>query len=146
MRCSLLLGLALAWASLSAAADGKLMHCFYFTAAQGALEADWQGFFPATDELPGTIAGLRSVWYGKLRRPLRLLTTYRETMQNLRDPSAETTGPVHVIERQWGVCMGVDDENALKVYADHSVHKQWEQVYCKVRQPGTTTLGIVAVK
>ncbi len=104
------------------AGDGKLMHCFYFTVVEGASEADWQAFYKATDELPGKIPGLLDVWHGKLRRPLR----------------------VGANQRQYGVCMEMQDEAALKVYADHPAHKAWEQVYFKIRQPGTTTVDIIS--
>lgn len=146
MKRYLLIALFVGWTSLASAAGGKLMHCFYFTAVENASEADWQAFFKATDELPAKIPGLRAVWYGKLRRPLRLLTTNAETMKTLQQSQGEVTGPLRVLERQWGVCMEMDNEEALKVYADHPAHKQWEQVYFKVRQPGTTTLDIIAVR
>jgi hypothetical protein len=45
--------------------------------------------------------------------------------------------------RKFGVCMEMDDEAALKVYADHAAHKEWEEAYSKVRQPGTTTYDIL---
>ena len=103
------------------AGEKKLMHCFAFTVIEEATNADWQAFYKATDELPGNIPGLSKVWYGKLRRPLRV---------------GETT-------RQFGVCMEMDDADALNAYADHPAHKEWVEVYTKVRQPGTTTIDIL---
>ncbi len=125
------------------AGEGKLMHCFYFTVVDGATSADWQAFHEATDALPGKIPGLLNVWYGKLRRPMRLVTTDRATMKKLRAVESKVTGEVRTISRQYGVCMEMADEAALKVYADHPAHKQWETVYSKVRVPGTTTVDIV---
>ena len=125
------------------AGEGKLMHCFYFTVVDGATSADWQAFHEATDALPGKIPGLLNVWYGKLRRPMRLVTTDRATMKKLRAGESKVTGEVRTISRQYGVCMEMADEAALKVYADHPAHKQWETVYSKVRVPGTTTVDIV---
>ena len=125
------------------AGEGKLMHCFYFTVVDGATSADWQAFHEATDALPGKIPGLLNVWYGKLRRPMRLVTTDRATMKKLRAGDSKATGEVSTISRQHGVCMEMADEAALKVYADHPAHKQWETVYSKVRVPGTTTVDIV---
>jgi len=125
------------------AGEGKLMHCFYFTVVDGATSADWQAFDEATDALPGKIPGLLNVWYGKLRRPMRLVTTDRATMKKLRAGDSKATGEVSTISRQHGVCMEMADEAALKVYADHPAHKQWETVYSKVRVPGTTTVDIV---
>lgn len=108
-------------AGVLSAGEKKLMHCFTFTVIEEATEADWQAFYKATDELPGKIPGLNKVWYGKLRRPLRV---------------GEAT-------RQFGVCMELDDEAALKVYADHPAHTDWVKVYSKVRVPRTTTFDIL---
>lgn len=121
MRRLLFLLLLTLLASTLLAGDGKLMHCFYFTVIEGASSADWQAFHKATDELPGKIPGLLDVWYGKLSRPLRVGSN----------------------ERQYGVCMEMESAASLKAYADHPAHKAWEQVYFKVRQPGTTTVDMV---
>ena len=69
----------------------------------------------------GKIPGLRKVWVGKLRRPLR-------------------QGD---LERTHGVAMEFDDADALAVYADHPAHTEWIKVYDKVRVPGTTTFDIL---
>ena len=60
-RLLICLAVLLCAAGVSAAADGKLMHCFYFTAVEGATDADWQAFYKATDALPGKVPGLVSV-------------------------------------------------------------------------------------
>lgn len=103
------------------AADKKLMHCFLFTPIENATKTDWDAFYKATDQLPSKIPGLGHVWTGKLRRPFS---------------TANGT-------RQYGVCMEFNDEAALKTYADHAAHKEWQAVYEKVRQPGTTTFDLV---
>lgn len=113
-------GLALFTGSLTAG-EKKLMHCFAFTAIDTASEADWQAFFKATDELPGKIPGISKVWYGKLRRPLKVADSVR----------------------QWGVCMEMKDEETLKAYAANPAHKAWVDVYSKVRVAGTTTYDIL---
>ncbi len=125
------------------AGEKKLMHCFVFTPVESATEAEWQAFFKATDELPGKIPGLHRVWYGKLRLPLTILVTDAATRKKLAAGEKDVTGPVNRVLRQWGVCMEMADEAALKVYADHPAHKAWEEVYFKVRQPGTTTFDII---
>lgn len=102
-----------------AAADGKLMHCFYFTPTADAKQADWDAFYKATDALPGKIPGVVRVWAGKLRRPMQQGN------------------------RQYGVCMEMKDEAALQSYAQSPAHKEWVAVYSKVRQEGTTTLDII---
>ncbi len=118
--------LAPAPASLSAG-EKALMHCFAFTEIEGASSADWKAFKDATNALPGKIEGLKRVWLGKLRRPLR------QYGRNQDEPSV----------RQWGVCMEMDDEAALGVYAQHNAHTAWVKVYEKVRVPGTTTFDIL---
>jgi hypothetical protein len=55
----------------------------------------------------------------------------------------ELSVPGKVAVRSYGVCMEFKDEAALKTYADHAAHKQWEAVYEKVRQPGTTSFDIL---
>ena len=112
------------------AGEKKLMHCFTFTAVESASDADWQAFFKATDALPDKISGVNRVWYGKLRSPM---TITRVT------PAGEVTK----VQRQWGVCMEMNDEGALKAYAGHAAHKEWSDVYAKVRVPGTTTFDIL---
>ena len=134
----------LAAAGLAGAADGKLMHCFYFTAQESATPADWQAFYKATSELPGKIPGLLDVWYGDLRRPMRLITADRATAKRLRAGEKDVDAKVNMVERRHGVCMEMKDEAALKVYADHPAHKDWEKVYFKVRRPGTTSVDILA--
>jgi hypothetical protein len=128
---------------LMVAGEKKLMHCFVFTPVESATQADWEAFFKATDELPSKIPGLHRVWYGKLLKPLTIFTTDAETRKKLAGGEKEVTGPVQRVIRQWGVCMEMENEQALKVYADHPAHKAWEQVYFKVRQPGTTTFDIL---
>ncbi len=109
---------------LLTAGEKKLMHCFAFTTIEAATPADWDAFRKATDDLTHKVPGLSRVWYGKLRSAMR-------------------TGPGDAPRRSYGVCMEFKDEAALKVYADHAAHKQWQEAYEKVRQPGTTTMDIV---
>lgn len=105
---------ALLLAGSAMAGEKGLMHCFYFTPLQGATQADWQAFFKVTDELPGKIPGVKRVWYGKLDYAL---------------PN----------NRQWGVCMEMNNAATLKSYADSPAHANWEKAYFKVRVEGTTT-------
>ena len=135
------LSLLLSVSALSAA-DGKLMHCFYFTTIDGATDTDWQAFAEATEALPGKIQGLLSVWHGELRRPMRIMSTDRETAKKVRAGESNVTGPVRMVTRQYGVCMEMADAAALKTYADHSAHSDWIKVYEKVRVAGTTTVDI----
>ena len=143
MRVSMIAACLLLFAGLVSAGEKKLMHCFYFSVAENATDADWQAFYKATDELPGKIPVVSRVWYGKLVRPMGILTTAdAETRKKLMAEGA-ATGPVTRLVRQYGVCMEMADEAALKVYADHPYHKDWETAYFKVRQPGTNSMDFV---
>ena len=119
-------------AGIGAAGEKKLMHCFAFTSVEDASEADWEAFYKATDDLPEKIDGLNKVWYGKLRRPMRL---YYKT------GGEEATYEQRI--REWSVCMEMADIAALEKYADHPSHREWEEAYFKVRQRGTTTFDIL---
>ncbi len=103
------------------AADGKLMHCFAFTAIESATAADWDAFYKASDALPGKVPGLLHVWVGKLRRPLRTAQA----------------------PRTYGACMEFRDEAALTAYAESAGRKEWFAAYEKVRVEGTTTFDII---
>lgn len=135
-------GLLLATGVLSAG-EKKLMHCFAFTPLPGATEADWQDFYKATDALPGKIPGLDRVWYGKLRQNLTVFSTSSETRKKLAAREENVTGPVSALVRGYGVCMEMNSLETLKTYTAHPAHQDWEKVYSKVRQPGTTTFDIV---
>jgi hypothetical protein len=126
LRCfravTLLAGLLLFSGAVRAGEKG-LMHCFAFAPLPSATEADWDAFFKATDELPGKIEGLQKVWFGKLRTPRKLT------------PEASA--------REYGVCMLLDGPDALKAYDEHPAHAAWNEIYSKVREPGTTTFDII---
>jgi hypothetical protein len=141
-KLSLLL-VALSLPFTLAAGEKKLMHCFAFTVIDTATDADWQAFYKATDALPSKIPGVSKVWYGKLLRPLPQFSTDAETRKKLQAGEKDVTGPVTMRQRQAGVCMEMAGEAALKDYAAHPYHKEWEAAYSKVRVPGTTTYDIV---
>jgi hypothetical protein len=129
--------------TLAAADKGKLMHCFYFTPIAGATEADWNAFYAATDELPSRIPGVIGVWYGKLSRPQMVVSTDAETRKKLSAGEKSVSGPVSGAVRQYGVCMEMADQAALKAYADSPAHKSWVEKYSKVREESTTTFDLV---
>src|SRR4051794_11857470 len=108
MRKALFVICLLSAGSILYGAEGKLLHCFYFTPIAEATDADWKAFAKATDELPKKIPGLTKVEHGKLRRP-----------------SAQ---------REHGVCMEFKDAAALDAYAKHEAHDTWMKVYEKVRK------------
>ena len=137
-------GLLLPAGALTAGEKG-LMHCFAYTVKENVSDADWQAFYKATDALPGKIAGIKRVWYGKLLRPLAQFTTPdADARKKLAGGEASVTAPVTRVMRQNGVCMEMQDEATLKTYATHAYHKEWVSAYEKVRVEGTTTYDIVA--
>jgi hypothetical protein len=109
------------FSGMSPAGEKKLMHCFAFTPIESATVAEWRAFYDATDQLPKKIPGISHVWYGKLRQAL---------------PQGDSV-------RKYGVCMEMANEDTLKTYTDHPFHKQWVDVYSKVRVEGTTTFDIL---
>ncbi len=131
------------FANVLSAGEKKLMHCFYFTPVESATDADWQAFFKATDALPGKIPGLTKVWYGKLRRNMSIFMPDEQTRKTIKPDQKDVSGQFSRRVRQFGVCMEMENEAALKTYADHPLHKEWEAVYFKVREYGTTTFDIV---
>lgn len=143
MRKALFLFVMLMAAAVASAADGKLMHCFYFTPMADATDADWKAFYQATDELPKKIPGLLKVWYGKLRAPFRQIAANPEAAKKANAGEKDVAATINVRVREHGVCMEFTDEAALKAYAPHPAHKEWEAVYGKVRQPGTATFDII---
>jgi hypothetical protein len=120
-RLALLAAGLFLFTGLAPAGEKKLMHCFAFTPIESATPAEWKAFYDATDQLPKKISGISHVWYGKLRRPVTV------------DGNA----------RKYGVCMEMASEDTLKAYTDHAFHKQWMDVYSKVRVEGTTTFDIL---
>lgn len=140
---SLAAALFLPAATLSAG-EKKLMHCFAFTVIESATQADWDAFGKATDAIPSKIPGVTRVWRGKLRAPL---TVYQvldaDARKKLNAGAEKVSSEVSRRVRQHGVCMEMNDEAALKTYADHPYHKDWMAAYEKVRVAGTTTYDII---
>ena len=133
VRLIVLSAAVLVFVGVCKAGEKKLLHCFAFTAIKDAADADWKEFLEATSGLPEKIDGLNKVWAGKLRRPLRVYS------KGGSDEEPKYTGKL----RQWGVCMEMDDVTILEQYADHEAHRDWEEVYFKVRERGTTTYDIL---
>jgi hypothetical protein len=125
------------------AGENKLMHCFYFTPVEGAGQADWDAFAKATDALPGKVPGLTHVWRGKLARNLTVFNPDQAAAAKLKSGEKSVTGQFSPVVRQFGVCMEFDSAAALKTYADHPAHKEWDAIYSKVREYGTTTFDLL---
>src|SRR4051794_25550704 len=90
---------ALLLSNAAHAGDKKLMHCFAFTSIKEATPADWNGFFKASDALPGKIKGVSKVWYGKLTSPISQfsVTTDAEGQKKLRAGDAVTAPARRVV-------------------------------------------------
>ena len=139
------LGLLLAASAGTVMAGEKTMlHCFTFTPIETAAQSDWDAFYKATDALPGKIPAIKRVWAGKLMRPLGIVAANidAETRKKM-NAGEKVTGEISATRRQYGVCMEMENQAALKTYADHAAHKEWEAVYSKVRVPGTTTFDLI---
>jgi hypothetical protein len=106
----------------AAGPEKTLMHVFLYSPLPGATQADFDNFKKATSDLVGAVPGIRRVWVGKLREPT---------------PAENDT------VRTYGVAMEFDDMQALGAYAAHPAHRQWEQVYERVRVRGTTTFDLL---
>ena len=104
------------------APEKTLMHVFAYTPLDTATPQDYAAFEAATRAMVGKVPGLRKVWVGKLREPT--------PAENDRI-------------RTYGVAMEFDNLEALAAYARHPAHAEWNQIYGRVRQQGTTTLDIV---
>ena len=65
--------------STMVAGENQMMHCFAFTAKADATPADWAAFYAATNALPKKMPLVKSVWVGKLRRPLTQYAPDAET-------------------------------------------------------------------
>lgn len=130
-------------AGVSLAGEKKLMHCFAFTVIDTASPAEWAAFAKATDALPGKIPGLTKVWHGKLRQNLSVWTVDAEARKKVAAGEKDVPGKVNRVVRQHGVCMELADAAALKTYDAHPAHKEWVDVYSKVRVEGTTTIDIL---
>ncbi len=144
MRTLSLLVLCAAGLGSALAADKPLTHCFLFTPVAGASDADWKAFYAATDALPGKMPGvLNRVSYGKLVRKFGALSTDAETRKKLTAGEKDVAGKVNVATREYGVCMEFASQAALKTYATHAAHSEWNAAYEKVRVEGTNTFDFV---
>ena len=80
-----------------------------------------------------------------MRAPLNLFSADPKTAKEARASEQKTaTGPVKLMQRQWGVCMEMPDDAAfLKSYTANPAHAAWVSAYEKVRVEGTTTFDIL---
>lgn len=129
--------------SLAVAGEKKMMHCFAYTVIDTATEAEWQAFYKATDALPSKIPQISKVWYGKLRAPLAQFTVDAEARKKLAAGEKDVDAKANRLIRQQGVCMEMENVDALKAYTANPYHKVWLAAYEKVRVAGTTTYDIL---
>ena len=143
LRTSACLAGLLVFAGALSAGEKKLMHCFAFTVIETATPAEWEAFAKATDAMPGKNPAVKRVWHGKLRSPLNLPFVTDGAARKKVNANEVVTAEVKRLQRQHGVCMEMDNADALKTYTAHPSHKEWMAVYEKVRVAGTTTFDII---
>jgi len=131
--------------STASAGEKKLMHSFAWTPIKEATPADWRAFYKASDALPHKIKGITKVWYGKLNSPLpqAMLAGIDEAAFQKYRAGETVSSPIKAMPREYGMCMEMTGENALKAYDDHPYHKTWTEAYSKIRVDGTTTFNIL---
>jgi hypothetical protein len=131
-------------AGTAMAGEKALMHCFAYTPIAEATQADWDAFQKASDEMPKKIPGVTKVWTGKLARPLVLVVSADGADgKKVRAGEKDVSGKLTMQKREYGMCIQMKDEAALKAYPQHPYHKVWSEAYSKVRVPGTTTFDIL---
>ncbi|SRR5258708_8746876 len=129
---------------LATAAEKGLMHCFAFTPIAEATDAQWKAWQDATDLWPKKYPGIKTVWYGKLRRPLAQFQVDAAASKKLAAGEKEVEAKAKRVVREYGACMLFTDEEALKNYTAQPYHKDWTAAYEKVRVAGTTTYDILS--
>jgi hypothetical protein len=140
----LVCGLAAAAASPLLAGEKNMMHCFAFTVIDTATQAEWDAFFKASDEMPKRMKGIvKRVWYGKLRVPLPIYRVNADARKKLQSGEKAVTTEIGYTPRQFGMCMELVGLTSLEKYDKHPYHKEWVDVYSKVRVAGTTTYDIL---
>ncbi len=55
----------------------------------------------------------------------------------------DVSGKLALTKREYGMCIEMANEEALKSYPSHPYHKEWSAAYEKVRVAGTTTFDIL---
>lgn len=145
MRCGLCLVATLLTDPPAHAGEKTLMHCFAWTPVKEATPADWEAFFQASEALPAKIKGIRRIWYGKLLAPLSQAAIVKMDNQTFKKYFAgdQVAGEILRTPREFGMCMEMTGEEALKAYDSDPYHKIWTEAYSKIRVDGTTTFDFV---
>ena len=145
LRLVRIAALALLAAAPAQAGEKKLMHCFAWTPIKEATPADWTAFFQASEALPRKIKGISRVWYGKLVNPLNQISIAKIDPEAMKKFHAGEPAPGEIVRvnREWGMCMEMRDEAALKAYDTDPYHKIWTDAYAKIRVDGTTTFNVI---
>jgi len=93
-----------------------LIHTISFKQVEGTTPQQMREMFDATLKMAAEVPGMRRVWVGKV-------TNRGEDYTH-------------------GIVMEFENAEALKNYAPHAAHKKWEEIYFKVRQPGSNTIDV----
>ena len=113
---TLLFGAGIVVGQKKAAGQKTLIHTIAFKQVEGTTPEKLQEVWAATLKMAGQVPGIKSVWMGKV-------TNRGEDLTH-------------------GIVMEFENQAALKAYAPHPAHKEWEKVYFKVRVEGTDTIDI----
>lgn len=116
IAAALLFGAGVLVGQKTVTGEKTLIHAISFKQVEGATPEQIQECWAATRKMAAAIPGIRRVWTGKVTN---------------RGPSY-----TH------GIVMEFDNAEALAKYAGHEAHKEWENVYFKVRTPGSNTIDV----
>lgn len=96
--------------------EKTLIHTIAFKQVEGTTPAQIQEAWNATLKMAGEIPGMKRVWTGKVTNRGQDYTH--------------------------GIVMEFENAEALKNYAPHPAHREWEKIYFKVRTPGSNTIDV----
>ena len=97
--------------------EKTLIHAISFKPVDGATPEQIQEVWAATRRMAAEVPGIKRIWMGRVTNRGPALTH--------------------------GIVMEFENEAALKAYAPHPAHAKWEEIYFKVRTPGSNTIDVV---
>ncbi|MGH6962614.1 MAG: Dabb family protein [Dongiaceae bacterium] len=114
---ALLFGAGLLVGQRTVTGEKTLIHAIAFKQVDGTTPEQLKEVWAATEKMAAEVPGIKRVWMGKVTN----------------------RGPAYT----HGIVMEFENAEALKHYAPHPAHKKWEEIYFKVRTPGTNTIDVV---
>ncbi len=114
---ALLFGAGVLVGQRTVAGEKSLIHAISFKPVEGATPEQIQEVWAATRRMAAEVPGIRRIWTGKVTNRGDALTH--------------------------GIVMEFENAKALEAYGPHPGHKKWEDIYFKVRTPGSNTIDVV---